>query len=275
MGDNRETVVDGLTIAEREASVTDRDIQAYLRRINYQGPTSPTLDTLRALHQAHLLAVPFENLDIQLGRPIILEPARLFTKIVERGRGGFCYELNGLFAELLRAVGFRLDLLSARVVGADGGLGPEFDHLALLVHLDRRWLADVGFGVSFREPLWLDTEEPQVQGGVAYRVGLGETAWTFAQQEPGDRWKDQYRFTLSPRRLEDFAEMCRYQQTSPASHFTRGRLCSLSTPHGHITLSDHRLIVVERGQRREHPIEGEAAFAAALQERFGLNVMML
>src|SRR5215213_6707253 len=133
------------------------DVQAYLRRINYRGELAPTVATLRELHRAHLLAVPFENLDIHLGRAILLDQDALFDKIVTRRRGGFCYELNGLFALLLRELGFEVTLLSAGVARAGGGFGPEFDHLTLLVKVpsaeamalylpSASWLADVGFG---------------------------------------------------------------------------------------------------------------------------------
>src|SRR6266540_1131840 len=104
------------------------DIQAYLCRIHYRGGLAPTAAILRELHRAHLLTVPFENLDIHLGRPILLDQEALFDKIVTRRRGGFCYELNGLFALLLRELGFDVTLLSAGVAHADGGFGPEFDH---------------------------------------------------------------------------------------------------------------------------------------------------
>jgi len=128
------------------------DVAAYLHRIHYRGPLAPTAETLRALHLAHHLAVPFENLDIHLGQPIILDEARFYDKIVRRRRGGFCYELNGLFAALLRELGFDVTTLSARVIDTQPGMiGPEFDHLVLLVQLEERWLADVGFGDSFRE----------------------------------------------------------------------------------------------------------------------------
>src|SRR5690242_9417454 len=109
------------------------DIAAYLQRIGYSGSRVPSADALRALHVAHLQAVPFENLDIHLRRPISLDPERLFQKIVLERRGGFCYELNGLFAALLRALGFQVTYLSASDAHADGGYGPPFDHLALLV----------------------------------------------------------------------------------------------------------------------------------------------
>ena len=129
------------------------EIARYLERISYHGSREPILSTLQALHEAHLLAVPFENLDIALGRAIVLDEASLWTKIVEHHRGGFCYELNGLFAQLLLALGFQVDLLSAAVARETGGFGPDFDHLTLLVHLEQDWLADVGFGESFRQPL--------------------------------------------------------------------------------------------------------------------------
>ncbi len=102
------------------------DIKAYLDRIDYHGPLEPTAETLRQLHRAHMLAVPFENLDIHLDRPIMLDDAALFSKIVERRRGGFCYEMNGLFAALLGALGFRIDKLAAGVTREGGGFGPPF-----------------------------------------------------------------------------------------------------------------------------------------------------
>src|SRR5579885_980911 len=101
------------------------DVEPYCERIGYEGPRQPSLDTLRALHRTHLYTVPFENLDIALGVPIILESARLHDMIVTRRRVGFCYELNGLFCELLLALGFRVSMLSGCVRRDDGGFGPE------------------------------------------------------------------------------------------------------------------------------------------------------
>src|ERR1700694_5099663 len=146
------------------------DVQSYLARVGYKESTSPTLETLRALHYAHLLTVPFENLDIALGRKIALEEDFFIRKIVERRRGGFCYELNGAFAALLRALGFRVTLLSCRVARQDGSYGPEFDHLTLRVDLEEPWLADVGFGDCFLEPLRLGSRLEQEQTGRVYRL---------------------------------------------------------------------------------------------------------
>ena len=139
------------------------NIEAYLKRIHYNGSLVPNAETLRALQVAHLRAVPFENLSIHAGEPIVLEQDALFTKIVEHRRGGFCYEANGLFAGLLRALGFEVAMLAAGVATRDGEFGPDFDHMTLMVTLGRRWLVDVGFGESFLEPLLLDSREEQVQ----------------------------------------------------------------------------------------------------------------
>jgi len=137
------------------------DVKAYLDRIAYRGSTAPNSETLRALHRAHLLAVPFENLDIALGRRIAMDLDAFVRKVVERRRGGFCYELNGAFAALLRALEFKVTLLSARVVGEGGRESPEFDHLCLRVELEESWLADVGFGELFLEPLRLHSKVGQ------------------------------------------------------------------------------------------------------------------
>src|SRR6185436_1278414 len=148
--------------------------QAYLERIGYGGPLDPTAETLRALQVAHLQTVPFENLSIHAGQPIVLDVDALFEKVVVRRRGGFCYELNGLFAALLRALGFAVDLLSAEVARADGTFSPDFDHMTLAVlagkGLAERWLVDVGFGDSFREPLLLAERGEQAKGDRSYRI---------------------------------------------------------------------------------------------------------
>ena len=243
------------------------DIAKYLERITYHGSREPILPTLQALHQVHLLAVPFENLDISLGRAIVLDEASLWTKIVEHHRGGFCYELNGLFAQLLRALGFQVDLLSAAVARETGGFGPEFDHLTLLVHLEQDWLADVGFGESFRQPLRLQAGQTQQQSGSSYRLEREGEFWIY--QEWDDAWKPAYRFHVQPHVLRDFAAMCHYHQTSPASHFTQQRVCTLATPSGRITLSDQRLITTRDGERTERVLTDQD-YQTVLGSAFGI-----
>lgn len=247
------------------------NIKAYLERINYHGSLAPTAETLRALQVAHLLSVPFENLSIHAAEPIVLEDEALFTKIVEHRRGGFCYEANGLFAALLRALGFGVRMLSAEVADAEGGFSQPFDHMTLLVSLAERWLVDVGFGDSFREPLRLDESAEQVQGNRAYRLLRDGAYFVLTQRIDDGPWQAQYRFTLQTHEYADYAEMCRYHQTSPLSHFTRARLCSLATEAGRITLSEMRFITTSQsGEQQERTLTTPAEFAAMLREHFGI-----
>ena len=247
------------------------NIKAYLERINYRGSLAPTAETLRGLQVAHLLTVPFENLSIHANQPIVLEDQALFEKIVERRRGGFCYEANGLFAALLRALGFDVSMLSAGVGNAAGGFGPDFDHMTLMVSLEQRWLADVGFGDSFREPLLLDERSEQVQGSRAYRILPDDTHLILMQRDKSEEWQAQYRFTLRPYEYADYAEMCRYHQTSPQSHFTRARICSRATEEGRLTLSEMRFIrTSQKDGRQERILASQAEYAAILREHFGI-----
>jgi N-hydroxyarylamine O-acetyltransferase len=256
------------------------DPNAYLKRINYNDSLVPTAESLRALHLAHLLNVPFENLDIHLGNPIRIDHAALYEKIVRRNRGGFCYELNGLFAWLLKELGFEVNLLSARVGDGEGGFSPEFDHLALRVlcpadpvNPDVPWLADVGFGESFMTPLRLDRVD-RVQDQVGphvYRISESADYFSVWEKRGYGEWEEQYRFTLTPRRLAEFDEMCQYHQTSPASHFTQKRICSRATKNGRVTLSENRLIVSESGRRVDRPVLKEA-YRAILEQEFGIKL---
>lgn len=251
------------------------NIETYLQRIKYVGEVLPTEATLRSLHRAHLFTVPFENLDIHLGRQIVCDEDRVLRKIVNEHRGGFCYELNGAFAALLRALGYRVTLLSARVAREDGTYGPEFDHLTLLVDLKELWLADVGFGEGFLEPLRLESRTEQEQSGRVYRLTSSPTPTGsgFGLEVMAEgRWKEEYAFTLRPRELQEFAGMCHYHQTSPESHFTRHRICSLATPEGRVTLSDGKLIETRGSSRQERLLSGDQEWRAKLRELFGVVV---
>jgi N-hydroxyarylamine O-acetyltransferase len=245
------------------------NVPAYLERIGCGQPLDPSAEALRSLHRAHLFTVPFENLDIHLGRKIVCDEARILRKIVNERRGGFCYELNGAFAALLRTLGFRVTLLSARVAREDGSYGPEFDHLTIRVDLKEPWLADVGFGEGFLEPLRLDPGMEQAQGGRIYRLTRIDDGFVLEVMAEG-KWKKEYAFTLHPRELSDFAGMCHYHQTSPESHFTRHRICSLATPEGRVTLSDEKLIETRGSSRQEKLLSGDQECRVKLRERFGV-----
>lgn len=250
-------------------SVKPEIISRYLTRIGYTGPLVPGEESLRGLHRAHLMAVPFENLDIARGREIVCDEDRILEKIVVRKRGGFCYEMNGAFAALLRGLGFRVTLLSARVPREDGSDGPEFDHLTLRVDLDQPWLADVGFGDSFLDPLRLEVGREQVQEGRSFRIVEEDGLLHVEQTEPSGQWKREYSFSLVERRLEEFSAMCHYHQTSMESPFTRKSVCTRATADGRITLADSKLIVTRAGQRSERVLTEEEC-GRVLREEFGV-----
>jgi N-hydroxyarylamine O-acetyltransferase len=255
-----------------QSESTTVDTTAYLERMNYRGPLAPTAETLRQLQLAHLLSVPFENLSIHAGEPIVLDDEALFDKIVVRRRGGFCYELNGLFAALLRGLGFDVKMLSAGMMSKTGEFGPDFDHMTLLVSLADRWLVDVGFGDSFTEPLLLDERGEQVEGRHAYRITEDANRLTLMQRDDSGEWIAQYRFCLEPQTYADFAGMCRYHQTSPASHFTRRRICSRLTAAGRMTLTEMRLINTTGDESTERELISVEEYNEALREHFGVVV---
>ncbi len=261
------------------------EVGAYLERIAYEGAVEPSPETLRALHRSHLYTVPFENLDIHLGRPIVLDETALYRKVVSERRGGFCYELNGLFAALLRALGYGVTLLEAGArMGDGGGFGPPFDHLVLAVRcpgeqeagpeaVGGRWLADVGFGESFLDPLRFAVGRVHEQDNGAYRIDADQGDYVLRRRAEQDGpWDAEHQFRDVPRELADFEGMCRYHQSSPDSPFTQRRVCSLATPDGRVTLRDTRLIVNSQGRRSEQPVDGEASYRAALRGHFGIEL---
>ena len=249
------------------------DIKAYLTRINYTGSLEPSAESLKGLQTAHLLTVPFENLSIHAGQPIILENGALFDKIVRQRRGGFCYELNGLFAALLRALGFNVEMLSAQVAKEEGGFGPDFDHMTLMVTLEQRWLTDVGFGDAFREPLLLDERDVQAQGSRAYQLIEDGEHLVLRERRVGKQWLPQFRFDLQARSYGDYEDMCRYQQTSPQSHFTQKSICSRATPDGRVTLEENSLITtVNDRERRKLAVTSKEEYISLLHEYFGIDI---
>ena len=249
------------------------DIQSYLRRINYQGPLRPSIDVLRRLHRQHLLTVPFENLDIHRGRPIVLDEQAFYDKIIHARRGGYCYELNGCFAWLLKSLGFKVSMVSARVARKSGEFSPEFDHMTLLVRLRERWLADVGFGDLFSEPLRLSMPDPQQDDGGQYWITKKKVAWLLSRwDEKTSSWQSQYAFGLRPRKLANFTARNRYQQTSPNSHFTQNRLISKLTPTGRVTLTDTEFVVTDGRKRVEHKITSSREFDKLLVDVFKVKL---
>lgn len=246
-------------------------LAAYLARIGVPRPLALDAEVLRDLHRAHLVAVPFENLSIHLHEPISLDEADLIGKIVGRWRGGFCYELNGAFACLLECLGARVWRVAARVYGDDGGLGPPFDHLALVVRLadgSGPWLADVGFGSHATYPLLADARAGQADpGGLFLLTGTPEGDIDVVKDG-----QPQYRVEVRERALADFVPTCWWQQTSPRSHFTRSIVCSRLTEDGRVSISGRRLIRTVAGQRFEENLPGDRAVLAAYRDHFGIDL---
>jgi N-hydroxyarylamine O-acetyltransferase len=251
----------------------DNALTDYLDRIGVASLGTLDADALRELHRAHLLTVPFENLSIHLPEPISLRADDLLAKIVGRRRGGFCYELNGAFALLLERLGARVERVAARVYGANG-LGPPFDHLALLVYLadgSGPWLADVGFGSHSTYPLEFEL-----------RVGQQDPGGTFllADADHGDvdvlrDGAPQYRIERRERALDEFVPTCWWQQTSPQSHFTQGTICSMLTPDGRISIAGRTLIRTSGDRRTEEQLSSDDELLAAYRDHFGIGLPLV
>jgi N-hydroxyarylamine O-acetyltransferase len=248
--------------------VDEEILAAYLDRVAARRPRVLNAAALRDLHRAHLRAVPFENLSIHLSEPISLDADKLLDKIVTRRRGGFCYELNGAFALLLRALGADVVMVAARVYGA-GSLGPPFDHLALLVRCadgSGPWVADVGFGRHTVYPLLFDSRQEQHDPAGQFRLADAEDGDVdvFCGGEP------QYRIERRGRSLADFGPTCWWQQTSPESHFTQSTICSRLTGDGRISISGRSLIRTSGGARTEQELPDDRDLLAAYRDHFGI-----
>ncbi|MDQ1038709.1 N-hydroxyarylamine O-acetyltransferase [Streptomyces sp. V3I8] len=257
-------------------------VDAYLRRIGVTHPAWPTTDVLRELQLRHLLTVPFENLSIHLGEEIALDEKRLLDKVVGARRGGFCYELNGAFGALLKALGFDVTLLAGRVYGEGDRLGIPYDHLALRVRTvdGGDWLADVGFGAHSHYPLAFGERGEQADPAGTFRVivagadpaGVRGSAGEFGDLEVVRDGGSRYRLETRPRVLGDFVAGAWWHSTSPASHFTRSTVCSRVTDDGgRVTLSGRTLTVTApEGGKGTTELASDEEVLAAYRERFGI-----
>ncbi len=244
--------------------------KSYLNRIGIEKTDmAADLENLKFLQRQHLLTVPFENLDIHWKRLIDLDDNRFYDKIIGEKRGGFCYELNGLFYELLAEIGFQSKIISAKVSKGDGEFGAEYDHLAILTRIGNdEYLVDVGFGSFTAEPLKFvfDVEQKDDNGVILIRK-FNETYFEVVKKD-GDDWRSEYIFTSRERDLAEFAEMCQFHQTSPESHFTRGKVCSLLTVDGRKTLTDDKFIETKNGQKKEIAVNSGEQFDKILASEF-------
>ncbi len=242
----------------------------YLERIGAaKSDITANAESLKHLQKQHLLNVAFENLDIHWKRRIFLDPKKFYKKIVEEKRGGFCYELNGLFGRLLNESGFSSSLISARVAAAPGNFSAEFDHMAILTKIDGEdFLVDVGFGDFTAEPLKFVLDVAQHDKNGTFLIRKFDEEYFEVVKKNGDDWRSEYIFKDLSRNLAEFAGMCNFHQTSPDSHFTQGKVCSLMTLDGRKTLTDKKFIETKNQQKTETEIYSEVEFNEILAREF-------
>ena len=253
---------------------TNMNKKSYLARIGIEETdVAADLESLKLLQRQHLLTVPFENLDIHWRRPIILDDNCFYNKVVGEKRGGFCYELNGLFYELLKEIGFQNKIISARVSKGDGDFGAEYDHLAIITQIGSdEYLVDVGFGSFTAEPLKFAVDvEQQDDNGVFLIRKYDDSYFEVIKKTGDDAWQSEYIFTPLGRDLMKFSEMCQFHQTSPESHFTRGKVCSLMTRGGRKTLTDEKFIETVNGEKKEISVSSAEQFNRILMREFSIK----
>lgn len=245
----------------------------YLNRIGAEQISSvPNLENLKYLQRQHLLNIPFENLDIHWKKPIELNGESLYQKIVENKRGGFCYELNGLFFELLQKMSYECKRISARVSDGKGNFGQEFDHLAIITSIEGDdYLVDVGFGDFTAEPIKFVLNEEQTDENGTFLIRRFDENYFEIVKKSAESFISQYIFTLKKRDISEFEKMCLFHQTSPDSHFTHNKVCSLMLDGGRKTLTDKKFIKTKADQKKEVAINTSAEFKAILEKEFGIK----
>jgi len=257
-------------------------LDAYLARIGLDAAPSPDADGLAAIQRAHRLAIPFENLDIPIGRGISLDPAAIDAKIVGRRRGGYCFEQNQLFLRALREIGFDARALMARVwLGAEET--PPLTHTLNLVMIDGEpWIADAGFGGSYSPPMRLVADsERAAPDGTRHRLSRDETyGWMLERRgdpaktdgrgagAPG--WLRQYSFTLATVWPVDLAVGNHFTSTAPGTRFTTLKVVSRASSEGFVSLTDRHFTRRQTGSVAEHDVVDAAEYRALLADVFGI-----
>lgn len=264
-----------IVAAAGDASQANVDLDAYFQRIGYSGPVAPTLDFLRALTELHPAAIPFEAIDVLLDRGIDISPAAVDAKLLGHRRGGYCYEQNGLFARVLRAIGFEVEGLAANVRWMfEAGAAPgSLTHRVLRVTINGTpWLADVGFGSCVpTAPLRFDTAEPQPTRHETFRiVKMGPHFLLQAQVE--DRWQPVY--SIAPDVwLDSHYEMANwFTSTHPISHFRHRLIVTRTTPEARFILANGRLTIRRADGTAEKRFLGTDEILKALADIFQLPI---
>ena len=256
------------TAMRSEWGIEQLDVNAYLRRLEYNGSLDATAETLQALHRAHLATIPFENLDILLGRGISLELDAIQQKMVHNRRGGYCFEHNLLFAAVLERIGFSVTRLSARVQPERPG--PR-THVCLLVEAGgERWLADTGFGTTLLEAAPLQAGELSEQGRWTYRLDVEEGDVWLLRSKTLDGWATEYAFTLEPQHPIDYVVHNHYTSTYPGSPFVNQLVALRKTPERQYALRGREFIISAPGQPSTRQAVSDGELAGTLKETFGI-----
>ena len=248
------------------------NLDAFLKRIGLETLPDDPLERLQMVHRAMVLAVPFENLEILEGRAISLNPETIFDKIVRRQRGGYCFELNGIFARILETLGYEVEPLLGRV-WAGGNPAPLLTHMALRVTVaGTAYLCDVGFGsFSLREPLPWVLDEPVPQEPDCFRLVATDNRETVLQNRDGQTWKDLYSTLPCSVRMQDFIPANHYTSTHPDSFFTQIPVAALTTRDGRITLRGRLCRHIGAGGTLQRELESMDELFQVLSTDFGLT----
>ena len=251
---------------------TNTTTAQYLARINYSGSVEPTLEVLTALQKAHLMSVPFENLSVYYKTKVDFN--HLYDKIVHQKRGGFCYELNWPFHQLLLDLGFEAKVVSARVYDAKNGFGAEFDHMVVIVTIDQSdYLVDVGFGEFSLAPVKIELQAEHTDPRGTFRIEpYDDTYKVVKRKNASGEFLPVYIFSDLKRELDEFSEMCTFHQTSPLSPFTHKRLVTMLVGEGRVTLTGDTLKTTVNGTVTDKELTSEDEVNKVLADIFSIQI---
>ncbi|MDP2077160.1 MAG: arylamine N-acetyltransferase [Sulfuricurvum sp.] len=246
---------------------TNFNLTDYLSRIGHNGAVLNDLTTLTQLVQKQLRSIPFENTEVQAGRIPSLTPEDIYTKILTNRRGGYCYEINGIFAMALSAIGFEWYFTGARPMFYP--MRRPKTHMVVIVHVEGRdYLCDTGFGgYALRAPMMIEEGEI-TQDGDRFRLELIDGEYVLSSLVQAE-WQRQYGFALQPQEWIEFSLANYFNATHPDTIFTQKNLAIMQTPNGRKILVDNELKLIEEGRLERLEIEYECA----LKEYFGLEIL--
>lgn len=263
------------SIDESRFNLNMMNLEQYFNRIEFYDIPTVCQETLAQLHKQHLLHIPFEDLNIHYGKPIEIDLSKLFYKIVLQRRGGFCYELNSLFNQLLQQIGFTTKIISASVFTPEGQPGPPYDHLCIVVSLeDKLWLADVGFGDLFLQPIEIQADIIQFDSRNYFKIEQAtEDQFILLMSSDNIYFEKKYTFSLGEQAIENFKPECHAKQHDPNSHFVKNKICTKATADGRVTIFNDKFIITKNGEKLETLITDENHLLQILQSVFGINIL--